>query len=466
MKTRNALFRDQLHLGEWHGFNELSLKERVEPAAIEYRFRLSRGAYLYFIFNRSASGHSGIRLSRNAKFPSMFYQADRLNKFVSRTALDFTPSRLSDGWHNLVLSFGSGQVIANLDGAALASMPVKIEGPQIIGLRGGFLPADVDSVRITGNDGRTILYDSFSNRRHYWTILAAVAVISLLVIGLTTIPLLRRHSPNEFKLGVFRCLMGLAVAIMVLSLLFGFDYFFWSSRYLYKGYLPGGARPYAITVQIEALRKKLFLYPKDVSAFPLDKEVRESITRWDGGKPIIFSDIVRYTREHPIVPEFLGDGQVRALPPKSDRTIRVAFLGTSQTYGSGAERISETFVARCHGLLAQALGDISVETYNFSISGSNSTELLGKYAESWRFSQPDLLVINLSNNDRKLDTLTANLRTLVDQTRAAGGRVVFLPRAQCRRSRSSISSKETFVYPKIGPGVARSGLGPRWLPVE
>jgi lysophospholipase L1-like esterase len=429
MRTRNALFRDQLHLGEWHGFNELSVNKRVEPAAIEYRFRLSRGAYLYFIFNRSASGHYGIRLSRNAKFPSMFYRADRLNKFVSRTTLDFRPSHLGDGWHNLVLSFGSGQVIANLDGTALASMPVKIEGAQIIGLRGGFLPADLDFVRMTGNDGRSILYDSFSNRRHYWTILAAAAVISLLVIGLTAIPLLRRHSPKEFKLGVFRCLMGLAVAIAVLSLLFGFDYFFWSSRYLDVGFLPGGARPYRIATGIETLRTKLFLYPthrQGLNSFPLDKQVRESITRWDGGRPIIFSDIVRYTREHPIVPEFLGDGQVRALPPKSDRTIRVAFLGTSQTYGAGAERISETFVARCHGLLAQALGDISVETYNFSISGSNSTELLGKYAESWRFAQPDLLVINLSTNDRHADTLTANLRTLVDQTRAAGGRIVFL----------------------------------------
>jgi lysophospholipase L1-like esterase len=426
MTTRNALFRDQLHLGEWHGFNEVSLKELVEPAAIEYRFRLSPGAYLYFIFNRSASGHYGMRLSRNAKFLSIFYQADRLNKFVSRTALDLTPSRLSDGWHNLVLSFGSGQVTATLDGTALAAMPVKIEGLQVIGLRGGFLPADLDSVRITGKDGRTIFDDSFSNRRHYRAVLAAVAVISLLMVGLATIPLLRRAPPNEFKLGVFRCLVGLGVAIMVLSLLFGFDYFFWSSRYLYKDYLPGGAHAFAATVQIEALRQKLFLYPKDVSAFPSDKELREAITRWDGGKPIIFSDIARYTREHPIVPEFLGDGQVRALAPKAERTIRVAFLGTSQTYGSGAERISETFVARCHRLLAQALGDIAVETYNFSISGSNSTELLNKYAASWRFARPDLLVINLSTNDGKIDTLTANLRTLAYQARAAGGRVVFL----------------------------------------
>jgi len=127
-----------------------------------------------------------------------------------------------------------------------------------------------------------------------------------------------------------------------------------------------------------------------------------------------------------MVSEFLDEGQVRGLPPKSDRTIRVAFLGTSQTWGSGAERISETFVARCHGLLAQTLGDISVETYNFSISGSSSTELLTKYAESWRFSRPDLLVINLSTNDRKIDTLTENLRTLAHLARTAGGRVVFI----------------------------------------
>src|SRR5262249_56746219 len=98
----------------------------------------------------------------------------------SRTASDLTSDRLNDGWHNLVLSFGSDKVIANLDGAALASMPVKIEGPQVIGLRGGSLPADLDSVRITGKDGRTILDDSFSNRRHYRAVLAAVAVFQLL----------------------------------------------------------------------------------------------------------------------------------------------------------------------------------------------------------------------------------------------------------------------------------------------
>src|SRR5262249_56050443 len=82
MTTRNALFRDRLHLGEWHGFNEVSLKELIEPAAIEYRFRLNPGSYVYFIFNRSASGHSAIRLSRNVKFPSIFYHPHSFTHFL------------------------------------------------------------------------------------------------------------------------------------------------------------------------------------------------------------------------------------------------------------------------------------------------------------------------------------------------------------------------------------------------
>jgi hypothetical protein len=71
--TRNALHRNQLHLAEWHGFNEVHLNELVQVGEIEYRFRLDPGAYIYFIFNRSETGQHGIRLSRNKNFPSMFY---------------------------------------------------------------------------------------------------------------------------------------------------------------------------------------------------------------------------------------------------------------------------------------------------------------------------------------------------------------------------------------------------------
>ena len=50
----------ELHLGEWHGFNEVSLKSGSSLRLLNTALRQSRGANIYFIFNRSASGHSGI----------------------------------------------------------------------------------------------------------------------------------------------------------------------------------------------------------------------------------------------------------------------------------------------------------------------------------------------------------------------------------------------------------------------
>jgi lysophospholipase L1-like esterase len=428
MLTRNALFRDRLHLGEWHGSNEVSLNNLVQPAAIEYRFRLSRGAYAYFIFNRSQSGHDGVRLSRDQRFPGIFYQADRTNKFTSRTPL-YSNAVVSDGWHSLTLSFVPGKVSANLDGSEIGSMPVAIKEQQIIGVRGGLQPADIESVRITGIDGRPVFYESFTNRRHYWTILPGVGISSLLLISLAAIPVFRARSDKEAKFAVFRCLMGLGVAIIVLSLLFGFDYYFWSSRYLYLGYLPEDAHPHYLAMSAESLRKRLFMVPTDlrgVSEFPVKQEVRESISRWPGGTQMAFTPVVKFDHLHTDVPEFLSDEQLRATLPKDNRTLRIAFIGTSQTYGSGAEVVSDTFVARCHHFLSAIFSGVSVETYNFSISGSASAELLAKYRETWKFTRPDLVVINLSNNERNVDAFNSNLHALADEIRGAGGQAVFL----------------------------------------
>jgi lysophospholipase L1-like esterase len=67
-----------------------------------------------------------------------------------------------------------------------------------------------------------------------------------------------------------------------------------------------------------------------------------------------------------------------------------------------------------------------LETYNFSIPGSSSAQLLGKYVELWHFARPDLLVVNLSNNDSDAGTLSRNLRALALETQREGGRVVFV----------------------------------------
>lgn len=430
--TRNALQRNQLDLGAWHGFNEVHLNEPVQPAEIDYRFRLAPDAYIYFIFNRGENGHDGIRLSRNERFPSMLYHADRTNRFLARTLLMLPANALNDGWHELRLSFDSRQVVASIDGSFLVFAPASAAS-QVIGFRGGLFSADVDSVRIVGRDGEKLLDESFRNRQSYWTIMAVVASITLVPIMISAIPfLLRRRQATQVKRAVFQCLLTMAVALIILSTIFLFDYFIWSSRYLYAGYQPGAVHPHALAVHVEALRTKLFRAKADltdgvarVNAFPVRKEIRQTISEWNGSGPSGFTNMARYSA-HSSVPTSLSDQEVQGLPEKTPGTIRVAFLGTSQTYGEGAETIGATFVARCHILVAGAQENGRLETYNFSVQGSSSDQLLKKYEESWRFAQPDLLIVNLSNNDPDAANLSRNLETLANEVRATRGQIAFV----------------------------------------
>jgi lysophospholipase L1-like esterase len=428
--TRNALQRNQLSLGAWHGFNEVHLNQPVQPAEIDYRFRLASHAYIYFVFNRGVEGHDGIRLSRNERFPSMLYDADRMNRFLARTSLMLPANALSDGWHELRLSFEHQDIIASLDGSFLVSVPASKDS-QIIGLRGGYFSSDVDSVRIVGLDGKNLLDESFRNRQRYRTIMAVVALMTLMPIMICAIPFFRRQYSSQIKRTVFRCLLTMAVALTILSMIFSFDYFVWSSRYLYVGYQPGAARPHPVAVRVEALRARLFQASADladvaqVKAVPVRKEIRQTITAWNGSGGGEVANVARYNAQD-TVPKSLSNQELRRLPEKTVGTIRVAFLGTSQTYGEGAETGATTFVARCHSLVAGRLENDLLETYNFSVEGSNSNQLLKEYLESWRFVRSDLLIVNLSNNDSDAASLSVNLRTLVNDVRSMHAQIVFV----------------------------------------
>jgi lysophospholipase L1-like esterase len=59
-------------------------------------------------------------------------------------------------------------------------------------------------------------------------------------------------------------------------------------------------------------------------------------------------------------------------------------------------------------------------------SSSAAIDNPGGYRQSWRHIRPDLLVVDLSNNDPNPKVLVANLRALTEEVRRGGGRIAFV----------------------------------------
>jgi lysophospholipase L1-like esterase len=438
LATRNALSRNRLNLGEWFGDNEVHVARPLQPSNLAVRFRLDPGAYLDVIVDRRESGHQGIRVSRTDRFPSGWYRAERTGRIVERGPVPVPPASLDGGWHELGLVFSPDGVATSIDGERVASVPIRIDGERFVGFGSGLQPVALDRVRITGRNGETLLDETFRNRRSYGSILKGVGAVSLLAVLLGAWRVVSSGTGLALRLAAYRWLTALVVILVLLATSFAFDYAVWSRRYVYDtiGHLPDQAKPLHLAVLFESLRAGLFgmgggtlgNVTGEVGR-PLPA-LRRSLSAWDGSRPIPPDRRIRFRGSSPLVADFLTDQEIRTAPEKVTGMVRVAFLGTSQTRGVGAETITDTFVARIHARLAAELGSDRLETYNFAIPGSRSSELLRLYRESWGEVRPDLLVVNLSNNDSDRKLLIENLRALAAQTRRSGGAIVFVLEAK------------------------------------
>jgi lysophospholipase L1-like esterase len=435
LAMRNALSRNRLNLGEWFGYNEVHFARPVEPAEMEARFRLDPGAYLDVILDRRESGHQGIRLSRADRFPSEWYRAERTGRIVERAPAAVSPGSLEGGWHELRLVLSPDSVAASIDGDRLAPIPIRIDGKRFVGFGSGLAPVAVDRVRITGRNGEALLEETFRNRQSYGLIAAAVGAVSLIPLLLGAFAVLSRATGPAMRFAAYRWLAVLVVILVVLATSFAFDYGFWSGRYAYGhpgDYLPNHAKPHRLALLFESFRSGLFGTGGRTIRIATRAEVvrppaalRRSLSAWDGSHTFPARRSIRFRDLSALAPDFLTDEELRPSPEVTG-ALRVAFLGTSQTRGVGAETISDTFVARIHAQLAAALGEVPLETYNFSIPGSRSGELLRRYRRSWGVVRPDLLVVNLSNNDSDGKLLVENLRALAAEARRSGGQIVFV----------------------------------------
>lgn len=361
--SHHTLAEQRLDLGRWFGFQEVLLAEPVAARAVAFDFQPAPGSYLAFLYALGPEGAAGLRLSAAERFPSGRFRLDAEGAF-----LDFEPlpelSVVGGAWSHLALEFGPEGARAALDGAAplpIAAAPER----QRFGFRSGLEPVLIDDVEVRC-DGAGGFHETFFNAAGFALGLSVLAGVLVLDLGVWR--LVRRHGLSGRR--TVALALGGAVSCLAAAL----------GAFLLQGAWAGR-------------------YPRvdrAAEAAWLQQEIDEVTRRIDA--------------EH-------GKSE-------PGRT-RVLVVGTSQTWGAGATRADQGFVEVLGRLLAAREPERLWECINAGIQGLRAPRLLELFRERWLALEPDVLVVNLSNNDKDAEAFARALHGFADLAEEHGITLLF-----------------------------------------
>jgi lysophospholipase L1-like esterase len=373
LTTRTALSGNHLNLGAWLGFQEVLYCEPVAPREIQFDFSLEDQAYLIAVFNRDYEGFDGLRLSRNPLFPSCLLHSAASGKFTCKNLLSLPP--LNRSWNTVDIRFGDKGVSLYLNDAPAGDFNLDIHKRQEVGFRGCARESFVDNVTILQRDSGPVITETFRNSRNAGRVkivcLAALEAAAILLITMVRLSWRSKATSLLFHL------MFLSILVfMTVLLFFAVDFLFLSKRY------------------------SLFV---DFKGYPTTIETAAQV-------------VAGIDSRYP--------------PGRQAGVSRILFLGTSQTWGAGAARDEETFVGRIETSLNEhAPAGVRYECLNGAVSGSHSEELLNLFKEHWAALNPDLVVVNLSNNDTSPERFRSSLEGFARICQEIGARILFVQEA-------------------------------------
>jgi lysophospholipase L1-like esterase len=366
-----ALAGNRLNLDAWHGYHEVLAHEKVYLRRMDFQFRLGQDAYVICVFDRSFEHFKGFRLSTHPAFPNAALEGTGEGAFTERIYLP-TSSVTPDRWHKAKLVCEKGEAILYVDGHELGRQSFYANAPRWAGFRGGAHKAQVDNVYIEDVHRGVVLHDDFAPHSSSRGALLRIAAIGALVSG-----------------GVF----------MALSLVIA---------------QPGERLANLISVHLCAMVAGCILsfYAVHVRAsfYPQDRNDPVTLTR-------INEEAMSVAQETSLEADWGEKGGV----------ARLLFLGTSQTFGTGADAREASFVE----LIAAHLrnggeGLPPVECINTAIPGAISSTLVPLYRAKWHHFAPDLVVVNLGVNDCHEPTFPNRLENLIQFNRELGIRTAFV----------------------------------------
>lgn len=397
MGWTQALQGGQLHLNAWHGFQEVLTKDKHFPGEITCDFRLDPQGYLVILIGRDLQNFAGFRLSAHDELPNAALMGPATGKFALNDALDRAPIT-PDTWHHAKVRVEDGSATLYLDGAIAGTMPFSFPRPRQIGFRGGEAGVMVDNVTIRDAEGDLVCRDDFMNwERLPFTLARALLFVLLMVIAVRI--LLRWAGMGETQT------RGLIVATLLcataaLFVLWGFHFRVLSGTY----------------------------------------PTQEAIERDAQGN-------LAYKRKIRTVALLRQAAQAKAHP----EVRKIMFVGSSQTHGDGATRRDQIFVNVLRQRLARTVGsDEQFEIYNLAVPAETSTGLFESYEGPLAGIKPELVLINLSCNDRSNLAFEENLRRVAEHNRDRGIKTILVREAMSTEIRSDPAERTHTIVSRVG----------------
>ncbi|MGZ3692418.1 MAG: SGNH/GDSL hydrolase family protein [Pseudobdellovibrio sp.] len=351
--TRVTLAREKIDFGAWHGFNEIILKDKMQPQAVKFDLSMEPNATLDFIFNKTENGFSGLRISANPLFSSGYFEADAEGMFTEFEKSEYSAPAFTT--INVSAELGK-EIDFDIDNQIRLHVSKSLTDKGEIGFRSQFGHTWLDNIYFSDHSG-DIFRENFSSKEKikYFVILSIFLSLVLLILR-------HRVLNNEMTALI------LFNAVCILTVIYFADWYYFSGRYP------------ATRSQIDS-----WLHAVDTSSYKNNIESNFSIL--ERAKQKI--------------------SQLK----KSDYVV--ILLGSSQTWGAGAKSGEEQFESYLEKYLNSNDKKLNVKVINLAVSGYNSQNMLEQLV-AFSSAHPGLVILNAANNDHNVTEFEKNVNSIVN----------------------------------------------------
>ena len=427
---RQSLAHDRLNLGAWAPPNEVIFKKTGRWNSARLRLAIPEGSSVWVLLygsDASSPPLRGLRMSRDPKTKSGLYSFNNDKMVVEFEPLAFEfPEKI-----DLQLAIKDKVLTFSLHEKELLHLPAG-ESESFLALRSGFRGADVLKFEVDDSTGTYI--DDFSPLSQ--PINLALAFFLMLLTFAAQSFLFRKRASVLLFFAFVNC-ASVWVIYVVDKEVIAEKYirlyyvredgtFFESAqrlleiarrRALYFVYDSLGSERNALILKEKNLISK-FIVPENTEKLP------EAVARFYRRNNLESNS--DSSRRQYVGPDgklsFLDES--KQIKEHTKAKFKIAYMGGSQTYGGGVADLAQSFPSRLTGLI-NACG-VDAESFNFSAPGEDSTRLLARYQIILQHWKPDLLLVNLSHNERSDETFYKNLTDIAEMNRADGIKTVFI----------------------------------------